>query len=94
MHIDKRQIVYSADQKTIYEDRYNTKRDYENDNVIDEILDVDKGLYGSCVIGVANGTDFGQCLRYVVQVEEDGSYELGFRFLEPEYDKIGKRVSI
>lgn len=92
MHTDKRHIIYSADKDAVYEDTYNTKRDY--DNIMNQILDDDKPLYGTCVVGVANGTDFGQCLRYVVEVTEDGSYELGLRLVEPEYAEIGKRVCI
>lgn len=89
-HTDKRGIDYVAGKDAIFEDSYQTKQEGHQIQ-IDKDFD-DKELYSTFILGKSNGTDFGQCIRYLVDLPNDGDYELTFRAIEPEYRDVRERV--
>ncbi len=88
---DRRMIEYEPDDgsSVIVQDEFNTK---VNHNVIEDIEDQDRLLYGTFGEGNARGDEHNQCIFYLLRVVDSGHYELAIRTMEPKYDTGGKRV--
>lgn len=53
------------------------------------VTDDDKNLLSGLITGTGSGTD---CITYIIDVRNDGGFELILKAAEPQYDEIGYRV--